>query len=467
MTAVLLRGAAPAPGRSVDLLLDGGQVSVAAPPRDVEEVHLGGRPTLPGLADHHLHLMALAASWDSVDCSPAALASNGGLAPTLRAARRRRPHGWLRAVGYDVAASGELDRRGLDDIGVGPVRVQDRTGIRWMLDSFGLRAVLPPDGRTWPDGVERDAAGQATGVLVRLDAWLGGRVPRSAPDLDAVSRWLADRGVTSVTDAGARNGPDELTTLAAAGLCQRLTVMTAAAGVTAPRGVELGPVKVLLDDDDLPGLGALRARIEEAHRSGRAVAVHCVTETQLVLALAAGVDRRDRIEHASLVPADVLPLLVASDPTVVVQPGLVPPRGDRYLAETDPRDHPSLHRLRSLLGAGLRVAASSDAPYGPADPWVGIAAAVERRTSSGSVLGADEALTPAEALGLFLGAASDPGRRRALRPGAAADVVVLDDDWDALGSSPRVWATFVGGRRVAGPDPGGRRDTAADARGRR
>ena len=449
MTAVLLRRASLAPGRSTDLLLDGGNISASAPPRDVEELHLDGRPTLPGLADHHLHLMALAAAWDSVDCSPEALASTGGLAVALRAARRRQPHGWLRAVGYDITASGPLDRHRLDAIGAGPVRVQDRTGTRWMLDGLGLEAVLPADGGSWPDGVERDAAGRPTGVLVRLDAWLGGRVPRSSPDLAAVGRWLAGRGVTSVTDAGAANGPEELATLAAAGLHQRVAAMTAAAA-DPPPGVGLGPVKILLDDEDLPGLDALRARVDDAHRVGRAVAVHCVTETQLVLALAAGVDRRDRIEHASLVPADVLPLLVAAGPSVVVQPGLVRTRGDRYLTETDPGDRPGLHRLRSFLDAGLRVAASSDAPYGPADPWVGIAAAVERRTSSGAALGPAEALPPDLALGLFLGSASDPGRRRSLRPGAVADLFVLDDDWAALGSVPRVWATFVGGRRVVG-----------------
>src|SRR5699024_4298246 len=98
-------------------------------------------------------------------------------------------------------------------------------------------------------------------------------------------------------------------------------------------GIALGPVKILLDDDDLPTLDELSERVARAHQMGRSVAIHCVTPVQLVLALSAGVGVRDRIEHASWVPEDMLPLLHQHDPTVVVQPGLVERRGDRYRSE--------------------------------------------------------------------------------------------------------------------------------------
>src|SRR5262249_5290710 len=162
-----------APGFERELAIEGGRIVAQPGPGDHLEIDVEGRPVLPGLTDHHIHLLATAAARDSLDCSPAALAAGGGLAAALRDARGRRPEGWLRGVGYDVAASGPLDRAVLDPLGVGPVRIQDRTGIRWMLDGAGLAAVLPTETAGWPAGVERDGAGRATGVLTRLDGWLG------------------------------------------------------------------------------------------------------------------------------------------------------------------------------------------------------------------------------------------------------------------------------------------------------
>jgi predicted amidohydrolase YtcJ len=430
---LLLRRAATAPGFERDLAIEGGRIVAQPGTGDHIEIDVEGRPVLPGLTDHHIHLLATAAARDSVDCSPAALAAAGGLAAALRDARARRPEGWLRGVGYDVSASGPLDRRGLDPLAVGPIRIQDRTGIRWMLDGAGLAEVLPADPGDWPAGVERDGADRATGVLTRLDGWLGERVPRQVPDLAALGAWLASRGVTALTDAGAGNGPEELATLAAAGLPQRVTAMTRDPEVTAPEGVALGPVKILLDDADLPTLDDLAARVGAAHDAGRAVAVHSVSEATLVMALAAGVGPRDRIEHASLVPDDVLPLLVEAGPMVVVQPALVRTRGDRYLAEVPVEEHRGLHRLGSFVGAGLRVRAGSDAPYGDPDPWLGVAAAADRRTAGGQVLGAAEALTPGGALRLWCDTLVD-------------DVVVLDAGWDRLGDSPPIHAVVGRGR---------------------
>lgn len=450
MKALLLRRASLAPGTETDVLIVDGRISVGAPPPGTESVDLAGRPVLPGLADHHVHLLALAASWSSVELTPAALEKSGGLAAALRTARARQPKGWIRGFGYDVDGSGEIDRRHLEAIGVGPVRIQDRTGIRWVLDRRGLDEVLPPDPQDWPDGVHRDATGQPTGILVRLDGWLRERLADPAPDLAAVGRWLARRGITSVTDAGASNGPAELALFVGALLPQRVIAMTRDPEVAAPNGIELGPVKILLDDDQLPRLDDLTQRIDAAHNYGRTVAVHCVTDLQVVLALAAGLNDGDRIEHGTFLPEGLLPGLVLANPTIVTQPGLVATRGDRYLEDHEPRELPALHRLRSLQQAGLRVAASSDAPYGPADPWTTIAAAVDRRTIGGQVLGHNEGLDPRAAVQLFSGDPHDPGSSRLIEPGEVADLVILDDQWDRLAHQPRLLATLRAGELIAG-----------------
>jgi predicted amidohydrolase YtcJ len=113
--------------------------------------------------------------------------------------------------------------------------------------------------------------------------------------------------------------------------------------------------------------------------------------------------------------------------TVVTQPNFVRERGDRYLAEVDDGDRPDLWRCGTLIAAGVPVAAGTDAPFGRPDPWVAMAAAVERRTGQGADLGPAERIEPARALDLFLGPLEDPGGApRRVGPGAAADLCVLD-----------------------------------------
>jgi predicted amidohydrolase YtcJ len=168
-----------------------------------------------------------------------------------------------------------------------------------------------------------------------------------------------------------------------------------------------------------------------AHAAGRPVAVHCVTADALALLLAAwaevGAWPTDRVEHGAVIPAAALPALAALGVTVVTQPGFVAERGDRYRAEIDESEQADLWRCATLLRGGIGVAGGTDAPYGPADPWRAMAAAVDRRTPSGAVLGADEGLDPQRALGLFLGTAADPGGpSRRIEPGAPGDLCVLD-----------------------------------------
>jgi predicted amidohydrolase YtcJ len=425
---LLLRRASIAPGHVIDLLVRDGRIAETAHAAgDVEVVDVGERPTLPGLVDHHIHLFALAASWTSIDCSPAALAAGGGLAATLRAARTRIGGGWLRGIGYDMVASGTIDRTDLDRADIGPVRIQDRTGILWVLDSKGLGLVLE-------DGEE-----VATGVIRRGDRWLRDRLGDDPPDLRQVGDWLAQRGVTAVTDAGASNTEDDVAALRSAGLPQRVTVMT---GSPSPPADGVGPVKLVLDGDRLPELAELQAAVTGAHAVGRGVAVHAVDPESVVLALAAGLGRGDRIEHGTHVPDDVLPMLADAGVTVVVQPGLVETRGDRYLAEVPAGEHRELHRLRSFVEAGVRIAGSSDAPFGPADPWQHIAAATQRLTSAGVPFGPRESLPAVEALHLYTG--------RQLDVGAPADLVVLDATWGDLADSPAIAMTMVGGTTVFG-----------------
>jgi predicted amidohydrolase YtcJ len=436
-----------------DVRMTAGQITECGPglrPAPGEEaIDAAGGVLLPGLHDHHVHLRALAAAAASVTVGPPQTRTAAELAAWLRAADARLPPGdWLRAVGYHESVGGPLDRDVLDRlVPHRPVRVQHRTGALWMVNSLAA-ARLGLDGCEL-DGVERDDAGRATGRLWRMDRWLAERVPAAHPDLGAVSRTAGSWGITGFTDATPGATERDLATLAQAPIAQRLHCM-APPGVRPPPGTATaGPLKILLDDTTLPPLEEFAGRIRGAHADGRPAAVHCVTRVQLVLALAAfdlaGRMPGDRIEHGAVIGAGSLTALRGL--TVVTQPHFVAERGEQYAAEVPPEDLPDLWRLRSLIDAGVGVAAGSDAPFGHPDPWHAMRAAARRP----EMFRAGEAVTPARALALFLGRPAAPESPRRVAPGHPADLALLRaGPREMLRSlaSDLVAATFVGGEIV-------------------
>lgn len=420
-----------------------------------EVLDAAGGAVIAGLHDHHVHLRAGAVAGKSIDVSPYLVANRSELACKLRAASAAKD-GWVRAVGYHESVAGLLDARKLDELVADrPLRVQHRSGVLWMLNSEALdRAGVAG----WPDaGVERDASGRPTGRLWRLDAKLATAVPRLEPDLASVVGRALERGITGFTDADPQRSPTDAERLADA-VPQRLHLM-GPLGLSFERTerVTLGPVKILLDDDRLPGVDDLVAVAEAAHQRGRAVAVHCVTRTQVVLALAAleaagpargSLTERDRIEHGSVIPAELIPALARRRLLVVTQPELVASRGDQYVTDVEADDVGDLYRLASLREAGVAVAIGTDAPYGDPDPWRSIRAAVERRTRSGTVVGAQEAVDAGTALSLLQGEPTAPDRPRLVAPGARADLCVLAAPLQAVLTDPTaeaVSATILAG----------------------
>jgi predicted amidohydrolase YtcJ len=443
-----------------DVRVVGGRVLEVGPAlarrRGEEVLDAAGGALLPGLHDHHVHLWALAARAASVELGPPSVRDAAGFAAALRAAPG---DGWVRGVGYHESVAGDLDRDRLDAVvGDRPVRVQHRGGALWVLSSEAI-ALTGAETCAEP-GVERDERGRATGRLWRMDRWLRDRVPRVSSGLSEVSRLAAAAGITGFTDATPDREDADVDAFRREQerdvLLQRVHVM-GPAGLAAPAGglLSLGPVKVLLDDERLPGAPELVTRIAGAHRAGRAVAVHCVTAVQLVLTLhaiaEAGSVPGDRLEHASVVPAELIGEIARLGLTVVTQPGFVAARGDQYLSDVDAGDVGSLYRCGSLIASGVATAAGTDAPFGPSDPWACIRAAVDRRTPSGAVLGAGERVSGREALGLFLGHAAAPATPRSVAPGSPADLCLLDLPLDVALSEPsseRVAATLVDGRVV-------------------
>jgi predicted amidohydrolase YtcJ len=416
-------------GRYQDVRIGAGHVQAVGQldPLPSDEVVRGdGGALLPGLHDHHLHLLALAAAEASVDVTE-------GLEPLSHLSGG----GWVRAVGW----SGEGDRHELDRaLAHRPLRVQHRSGALWVLNSAAVQ-LLGLDDVALP-GVERDADGRPTGRLWRLDSWLGERLGHQAPDLPALGLRLAALGITGVTDATSDLEP-ETCALLRAEVPQHLLLLGDPLGD--------GPVKVVLADHALPTLDELVERISRARP--RPVAVHCVTRVALVLLLAAwdvvGRHPGDRVEHAGVVP----PELATDLPLCVTQPAMACARGDEYLRDVAVEDQAHLYPYGDLLAGGVAVVPSSDAPYGPVDPWEVLRAARDRRTPSGRRLPGGT-VPVALALDGMLRPLEDPRQpARSVRAGAAADLVLLTVPLrEALTEPSRelVRATWVDGEQVAG-----------------
>jgi predicted amidohydrolase YtcJ len=406
-------------------LLDGRVVDIRVGDR-VEEVEPRLQPSagedildardnavIPGLHDHHLHVRAAAAALDSVSLGPPAVQTKDQFAQALSRAVPG-PDGWIRAIGYHESVAGELDRRRLDQfVDHTPLRVQHRSGVMWFLNSKALGRI--------------GLADHANGRLRSTGDWAEA-LSRREPDIGELSRRLSHFGVTGVTDATPDLGPDDAASLRKR-LRQRLHV--------------LAPGKKILHDDSLD-LDALTRWIADRHSLGAPVALHCVTEAQLIVAMAAlrgaGRHPRDRIEHAAMVPGDALADLADLGVMVVTQPNFLTERGEQYAHDVPAEEWPLLWRLGSLLEAGVRVSASTDAPFGALDPWAAMRAAVDRPAA--------ERVSPAVALGMFLGRADEPARPRDLAVGEPGDLCVLavaPETALAELASDMVAATVIGG----------------------
>jgi predicted amidohydrolase YtcJ len=463
VTGLLLRNAEVAGRPGIDVRVRGERIAELAPGlyrRGEEELDCRGGAVLPGLVDAHLHLLALAAADASVACGPPAVTDAASLAAALAAAPGDA-EGWVRGIGYVEVVAGDLDGPALDRLHAArPVRIQHRSGALWMLNGLAVDRLRLAHADA--PGIERDGAGRPTGRLWRADDELRRRLPPAAvPDLSDVGRRLTRYGVTAVTEATPDLDPGATAAISAAmeggALPQRVHFLGLPLGTAAPAvpRATVGPVKIVLADSGLPHLDDLAGRIADVHTAGRGVAVHCVTREALVLVLAAldiaGAHHDDRIEHAALVPEELLPDLARRKLAVVTQPGFLAVRGDDYLRGVPEPEHADLYRARSLLDAGVRLALSSDAPYGPLDPWAVIAAAVHRRTPAGAVVGGAERLTPEQALDAYLGLPSFPGRPRLVRVGTPADLVLLDRPLAAALAEPRagcVRSVVIAGRVV-------------------
>jgi predicted amidohydrolase YtcJ len=487
VTAVAIRaGRIIATGDSSEmrlLLKPGGQV-----------VDLGGRTTLPGFTDAHIHFLSYGLSLQEIDLAEV---------PSLREAQRRvaaraavTPAGqWLVGRGWNQSLWGSAafpTRHDLDAVAADhPVYLRRKCGhAGWansralQLAGIGVETPDPPGGE-----IERDpATGQPTGILKERAMDLISPLLAEPDDRAAVAAVQAAmtqahrHGIVAIHNmegAAALRAYQDLRDAGALKLrvLQQIPESDLDAaiqmGIRTGLGDEflrLGAVKIFADG----ALGARTARMIEpyegephnvgiavasaehlnsqvakAARAGIAVHIHAIGDLanrHVLDAIEAsrragiGLHLRHRIEHAQVLHPDDLPRFAPLGVIASMQP--IHCTQDMRLADAHwGRQRSALsYAWRSLLDSGAVLAFGSDAPVADLNVIRGIHAAATRRSADGSP-GPDgwfpeQRISIHEAVHAYtVGAAYSAGQEQfqgRIAPGMLADLVVLSEDIFAI-----------------------------------
>ena len=464
-----------------------------------ERVDLRGRCVLPAFTDAHVHFPTWSLSQRDVQLEGAA-----SLEETLaRVAAHPRRGEWIRGRGWrDALWSEHPSREALDAVtGETPAALWSKDYHSLWVNTAGLARA---GGDVDADGgvVERDGAGEPTGVLREESAWRfrDRHVVVSEDELVDATRAgikLANaRGVAAIHDKdgwlGAHaifariHGRDGLTLRVWQSLpydhVGELAELRLRAGLGDDH-LRLGYLKAFMDGTlgsqtalMLDGSGVcitsgeeLAEIIRAASAAGWPVAVHAIGDRanrealdafESTRELWAPLGLRQRIEHAQCVePAD-LGRFAEIGVACSVQFSHAP--SDRDLAERFWGDRlDGTYAFGTLVRSGAVVANGSDAPVEELDPLAGIAAGVRRTIDDRAAWRPDDAVTVEQALHASTVTpawlSGDERRRGKLLPGFLADIVVLDRDPVACSADElpeiRVVATMVGGRWVHNPPP--------------
>ncbi|WP_279583127.1 amidohydrolase family protein [Fodinicola feengrottensis] len=184
--------------------------------------------------------------------------------------------------------------------------------------------------------------------------------------------------------------------------------------------------------------------MRRAAAHGIDAAVHAIGDHANTLALDAyeQVGCGGSIEHAQLLTIDDFRRFADLDLVASVQPQhAVDDRevADRYWPGRTDR----AFAYAALLSAGVRLALGSDAPVAPLDPWISVAAAVQRSDDDRPSWHPEQELPASAAL-----AASTRGRRL-VRVGEVADLVITEENPLEV-AAPKLRSMSVFGTLLAG-----------------
>jgi predicted amidohydrolase YtcJ len=427
-----------------------------------------GRTVIPGFNDAHIHLFSLIRKLLSVDLSPGKVHSIEDIKQAIRKIATNKPPGlWISGTDYnEFYLEGKRcpTRWDLDEVAPDhPVVLSHRSLHACVLNSLALsRAGINSDTPEPPGArIERDlATGEPNGILINMLGYIRSQVmpPFTKQELTKgvalADKYFLSYGITSFQEATVSNDIERWETLCDfklnGDLLSRVTMMTGASawqdfkkkGLKTGSGdnlMQLGAVKVMLEVQ--PDQAELNELAIACHKAGFQLAFHAVAENTVVAAItaleyvnkkSAVVGRRHRIEHCGECPPPLLERIKKLGLVIVTQPSFIYYSGERYLATVPESQLPWLYRIKSPLEKGVVVAGSSDAPVVPANPLVGIYAAITRQAESGQILLPEERINAEQALALYTVNAAyasfEENIKGSISPGKLADIVILSDD---------------------------------------
>jgi len=232
--------------------------------------------------------------------------------------------------------------------------------------------------------------------------------------------------------------------------------------------LRLGGVKIIVGETTgqlQPPQPELNRQANAAHRAGYQLAIHAIEQSTVEAAITAleyvhnqhpENGRRHRIEHCSECPPELLERLSSLQVVVVTQPPFLYYSGERYLVTVPASQLPWLYRFRSFIESGLTVAGSSDCPVVPANPLVGIYAAVTRRAETGQEILPEQSVSASQALAMYTVNAAyvsfEEDIKGSIARGKLADMVLLSGDPTRLPPEEikdiKVEMTIIGGEVV-------------------
>lgn len=457
-------------------------------------IDLAGRMATPGLYEAHLHLLPLGLTMKELDIRPRFVRTLAGLLEMIaKAAAQAKPGEWILARGYDQFELDvkrhphrtELDRAAPDN----PVYIVRACGHISVANSLALKLAGVTESTPVPAG---GAIEQANGSLTGLMAENGrDYIKKVIPDpsdeelvaaIERAGRYCSSFGITSVMDAavGMRSQYREVAAYRAAQRTGRLPVRTNmcllgghngiveqchADGLVTGAGddwLSVGPVKIFTDGSaggrtaamSQPYLGEpetsgifclsdaeMDALTLDYHAKGYQLAVHAIgdaaieqTLDAMEKALQAHPDpaRRHRIEHCGFNSPGQIARMVRLGIEPVPQPVFIYDFGDLYLSVLDQARVEACYPMKGWMEAGLKPAASSDAPVCDVNIWPNIYTMLTRKTSRGTVIAPEQRMTIDEVIAAYTEFGAYANRCEASRgrllPGMAADVAVFSRD---------------------------------------
>ncbi|MBL8101239.1 MAG: amidohydrolase [Anaerolineales bacterium] len=481
------------------ILIAGGRI-IAVGDRDkleglahgkLEKQDMKGKTILPGLTDAHIHLQYYSLGLSKVDCETRT--KEECLRRVADRARNSKPgervlgHGWNQnewSVGGEWPTASELDAIAPNN----PVYLTAKSlHAAWANTAALNLANITADSPNPKDGaIQRDAKGQATGILLETAMGLVGSVIPE-PTINDIEQAIQNAqsilwkmGITGVHDFDRRDSFMALQSLRASSklklrVNKNIPVESVeqanALGLRTGFGDEwlwIGSVKAFMDGALGPHTAAMFQPYENEpenkgilNMDGEELFEHCrkAADVGLSMTVHAIGDRanhevlnayeqlrkyetekglshlRHRIEHVQIIHPDDAPRLAKLNVIASMQP--IHATSDMFAADRFWGERSRFsYAWRTQLNHGVPIAFGSDAPVESPNPFLGLYAAVTRQRADGSPSAEgwypEQKLTLAEALSAYtLGAAyaaNAENRLGKLAENYLADLIVLDED---------------------------------------